>query len=76
MPDQESRPWKFLLGGFGRVMVEHEPLIRRITETREHPQEGDEVVLIAKGRVARVLGGDEVEVDDIRPVRIVEINRP
>ena len=67
---------KFLFEGFNRIMVEHEPLIRRITETRELPREGDEVLLVARGTVARVVGTDEVEVENLQPVKIIEINRP
>jgi hypothetical protein len=66
---------KFLLGGFGRIVIEHDPLIRRITETRERPQEGDEIILAVRGRVARLLGDDEVEVENLQPVKIIEITR-
>lgn len=38
------------------------------------PQEGDVVVILMEGKVGRVIG-EEIEVDQLKPVRIVEVRR-
>lgn len=65
---------KFLLSGMKRVVVEHEPTVRTITERAEAPKAGDEIILLVRGTVAR-FNADEIEVEGLEPVEVVEINR-
>lgn len=67
---------KFFLRSLG-VAMEADTKVATVTERDVLPQEGDDVYVLMRGRVARVFGerGGEVEVDQLLPVEITKIQR-
>ena len=65
---------KFILPQMRSHMLEQDMRVRHVTERAEMPRPGDEVVVLARGKVDRIVNG-EVEVSNLEPVEIVEVNR-
>lgn len=65
---------KFILPAMRSIVLERDMRVRQIVERAEMPRPGDEVVVLARGKVDRIVGG-EIEVSNLEPVEIVEVNR-
>ena len=60
----------------GKVLMEHVPVIREVTEREITPEAGDEVKVLMRGYVEHTFTDGEIKVGGLEPIEIVEVTRP